>query len=76
MPKILYIPTGEYLKYYGDNGSSTFTTLSKEDVEMEIRELLSWEDSDSYENVFNSWIDMNNVILPILLSELEIINDD
>ena len=73
MPKILYIPTGEYLKYYGNN-DILFTSLTKEDVEIEIEELLFWEYTNT--SVFSSWVLMNNIILPILRSELEIIEDD
>ena len=73
MTKILYIPTGEYLKYYGNN-DILFTSLTKEDVEIEIEELLFWEYTNT--SVFSSWVLMNNIILPILRSELEIIEDD
>ena len=82
MTKILYIPTGEYLKYYChlDLDTSKITTdcrleevMEKEDIEREIEEILRMGD---HKNRFRNWTKLNNLSLPVLRNELEIIKDD
>ena len=70
MARILYIPTGEYLKFYYAN-DNIYSFVELWEVDSEITYLLALNSS----MFINSWLKLNNVILPILLSELEIIYD-
>ena len=80
MTKILYIPTGEYLKYYDHTDDKHMTiqcklekVMNKEDIEIDIEEILHIE-PNTYS--FRNWVELNNLVLPVLRNELEIIEDD
>jgi len=78
MTKILYIPTGEYLKFYNRTDGAFPTEVLVEKfrginttAQKEIALLLlrhNW-------NYTTEWLEVNNVIVPILPLELKIIHD-
>ena len=79
MTKILYIPTGTYLKWYCERDEDAIElteTIEKRGngthtVEDTIKRLLDTE--KLLDKTW--WLDMNNIILPVLFSELEVIYD-
>jgi hypothetical protein len=74
MTKILYIPTGEYLQYW-EFKESKYTSII-EDIELEVEEeLVGLTNIGRGDYLINDWLEHNKIILPILLSELEIIYD-
>lgn len=74
MIKILYIPTGEYLKWYAENGSLGTTDLTKThfiSIEQTIYNLTT-----SAYGASSYWIKTNNIVkFPLVREELEIIYD-
>ncbi len=80
MTKILYIPTGEYLRYYDVNGDNLYGPSlvriedcnDMESAQAEVNMLI--EENSDIESA-HEWLEANNIILPILKSELEIIYD-
>ena len=81
MTKILYIPTGTYLKWYCENYEDKDTRGLTETLEKRGNRTHTIE--ETIERLLNTevlldktaWLNMNNIILPVLLSELEIIYD-
>lgn len=75
MTKILYIPTGQYLKFYDSNTTypteieweklNTFITVEEKFKSLTVGKVYCSEE----------WLATNNVILPILKLEIEIIYD-
>jgi len=76
MAKILYIPTGQYLKFY--NGSNvnypTEVEWEKLDAVLTVEKKLEHLTSEKF-SCSDNWLEINKVILPILKSEIEIIYD-
>ena len=81
MTKILYIPTGTYLKWYCKNYEDEDAIELTEIIEKRGNRTHTIEDTiksllDTEKLLDKTWwLDMNNIILPVLFSELEVIYD-
>lgn len=73
MTKILYIPTGRYLEYWLFNTEKYTCILEevREKPQKELDYLTNIKETDLLEG----WLAHNDITLPILLSELEVIYD-
>lgn len=75
MPKILYIPTGEYLKFYSGKYPNWLKETSIEALGGSLESKVEFLVNDSNFYPSSDWVETNKVVLPILRSELEIIYD-